>query len=51
MIYFIIGVSLTCNLFLVYEVRRLNKRLDSMYDIVVDKELTEEEEEVWQNMN
>lgn len=57
MIMFLAGVSITCNIFLLWAVKRLNDRLDTLYDYMAERELLEaglnEEEEVvtWQSTN
>lgn len=48
---FIIGFSVTSNLFLYLEVRRLKRRLDTLYDFVANEQLEEEEVVTWQSTN
>ena len=55
---FLAGVSITCNIFLLWAVKRLNDRLDTLYTYMAERELLEadledEEEEVvtWQSTN
>ena len=46
----VIGISVTCNLFLYLEVKRLMMQIDNLH-VYIEKEIEAEEEEVWQSMS